>query len=406
MNQENDQRMRELHGAIFALLARESDAGLTEAAGLCRKLPEPADAAEAALAQHALMECGFRLETAQDPALAAGFYERLAGAPWADLAHRSNAQYRLAIVRFATGDAEGSLEACQTAVAPGSDPHIRAVARFFLVHLLKWEKRWEEAAEEADLVLADVPEGVSRLDVLLQRTTCLTRAGRGDAAMAGLELPPPGSPIPPMSARLWMEAAFGLEESGDLPAAGALYDGLLAQEGLPDEVRVNANFRNGLVRESRMDWRESRRLYEAAIGGPPCFPDAQREARQRLANLLLNMEEYALAEAHFAALSAMEDRPRGERARFHLQRAKCLWNSRAGGEALAELAKCRELCPGSEAEVKAELLRAEIYVHQGDRRAAAECCRRVAEHPSAEPLTKAAALAYAAQFPPGRASQR
>ena len=118
------------------------------------------------------------------------------------------------------------------------------------------------------------------------------------------------------------------------------------------------------------------------------------------------MEEYALAEAHFAALSAMEDRPRGERARFHLQRAKCLWNSRAGGEALAELAKCRELCPGSEAEVKAELLRAEIYVHQGDRRAAAECCRRVAEHPSAEPLTKAAALAYAAQFPPGRASQR
>ena len=406
MNQESDRRIRELHEAICALLAQESEAGLAKAAGLCRELPEPPNAASAALAQRALMECGFRLETAQDPAWASVFYERLAGAPWADAAHRSNAQYRLAIVRLATGDAAGSLRACQAAVAPGSDPHIRAVARFFLVHLLKLENRWEEAAAEADLVLADVPAGISRLDVLLQRTTCLARAGRVDAATAGLELPAPGSPLPPMSARLWMEAGFGLEESGGLAAAEALYDGLLAQSGLPDEVRVNANFRNGLVRELRMDWESSRRLYEAAIEAPPCFLEAQREARKRLANLLLAMEEYSLAEAHFAALSVIAELPRGERAGFHLQHARCLWNSREGDRALAELAKCSELSPGSETEVKAEMLRAEIYVQQGDRRAAAECCRRVAEHPGAEPLTRAAALAYAAQFPPGRTAQR
>jgi tetratricopeptide (TPR) repeat protein len=406
MNQESDQKIRELHGAIFTLLAQESEAGLAEAARQCRELPEPPDVAGAALAQHALMECGFRLETAQDPALASVFYERLAGAPWADAAHRSNALYRLAIVRLAAGDAEGSREVCQAAVAPGADPHIRAVARFFLVHLLKRENRWEQAAAEADLVLADPPAGVSRLDILLQRTTCLARAGRVDGATAGLELPAPGSPLPPVSARLWMEAAFGLEESGDLEAAGTLYDGLLAQAGLPDEVRVNASFRNGLVRELRMDWEGSRRLYEAAIGAPPCFPEAQREARKRLANLLLGMEEYSLAEAHFAALGAMAELPRLERAGFHLQRARCLWNNRAGAQALEELAQCSELGPGSDAEVKAEVLRAEIYVQQGNRRAAAECCRRVAEHPNAEPLTKAAALAYAARFPPGRASQR
>ncbi|MGA3099118.1 MAG: hypothetical protein ABSF25_21890 [Bryobacteraceae bacterium] len=406
MNQESGQRIRELYGAICALLAQESGAGLAEAARLCQELPDPPDAAGAALAQHALMECGFRLETAQNLPLAAGFYERLAGAPWGDAAHRSNAQYRLAIVRLASGDAEGSLKACEAAVAPGSDLHIRAVARFFLVHLLKRENRWEEAAAEAGLVLADAPAGISRLDVLLQRTICLARAGRVDTATAGLELPAPGNPLPPMSARLWMEAAFGLEESGDLAAAGTLYDGLLAQAGLPDEVRVNASFRNGLVCEQRMDWEASRRLYEAATGAPPCFPGAQREARKRLANLLLGMEEYSLAEAHFAVLSATEELPRGERAGFHLQRAQCLWNNRAGAQALAELARCGELSPGSETEVKAEVLRAEIYVQQGDRRAAAECCRRVAQHPSAEPLTKAAALAYAAQFPPGRASQR
>ena len=405
MNQENDQRMRELHGAIGALLAQGNEAGLAEAARLCQELPEPSDAAGAALAQQALMECGFRLETAQDPALASVLYERLAGAPWADAAHRSNAWYHLAIVRLANGDAEGSLAACQAAVAPGSDPHIQAVGRFYLVHLLKRAKRWEEGAAEAELVLADAPAGISRLDILFERTTCLARAGRVDAA-AGLELPAPGNLLSPMSARLWMEAAFGLEESGDLAAAEALYDGLLGQEGLPDEVRVNANFRNGLVREQGMDWEASRRLYEAAVDAPPCFPEAQREARKRLAILLLNMEEYSLAEAHFAALSAMAEAPRAERAGFHLQRAKCLWNNSAAEEALAELAKCRELCPGAEVEVKAELLRAEIYVQQGDRRAAAECCRRVAQHPSAEPLTKAAALAYAARFPPGKASRR
>jgi tetratricopeptide (TPR) repeat protein len=406
MSQEEDQRIYELHGAIFACLADGyNEESLATAGKLCCELPEPSPLT-CNLVQHALMECGFRLETAQDLALASRFYERLAGAPWADPAHRSNAQYRLAIVRLELGDIEGSRKVCQAAAAPGSDPHIRGMARVFLVYLLKRENRWKEAAAEADVVLADVPAGISRLDILLQRTTCLARAGSLDAATSGLELPAPGSSIPPMTARLWMEAAFGLEESGDLAVAGALYDGLLAQEGLPDEVRVNASFRNGLVRELRMDWEVSRRLYEAAIGGPPCFLGAQREARKRLAELLLTMEEHSLAAAHFAALSAMEELPRAERAGFHLQRAKCLWNKGAGDEALSELTACSELCPGSEAEVKAEVLRAEIYLQKGDRRAAAECCRRVAEHPSAEPLTRTAALAYVTQFPPRNASQR
>jgi len=99
---------------------------------------------------------------------------------------------------------------------------------------------------------------------------------------------------------------------------------------LPDEVRVNASFRNGLVRELRMDWEVSRRLYEAAIGGPPCFLGAQREARKRLAELLLTMEEHSLAAAHFAALSAMEELPRAERAGFHSSaRSACGTRGRA-----------------------------------------------------------------------------
>jgi tetratricopeptide (TPR) repeat protein len=405
MSQEIDKGIRELCSAISGLAAQESDTALAEAARMCRELPEPS-AETGPLAQHALIDCGFRLETAENPAAAAELYERVARAPWADLAHRSNALYRLAIVRLAMGDPDGSRRACEAAAAADSDPHIRSVARVFLVHLLKRESRWREAAEVADMVLAAVPPGVSRLDVLLERTTCLARSGRPDAATAGLELPAPGSVIAPMTARLWMEAAFGVEEGGDLTAAAALYDRLLAQEGLPGEVRVNANFRNGLVRELSMDWEASRRLYETAIDAPPCFPAAQREARKRLAELLLTLEECTEAAAHFAALSAMEELPRVERAGFRVQRARCLWNGGAAEQALAELAACRELAPGSEAEVKAEILRAEIYLHQGNRAAAAECCRRVAEHPCAEPMMKAAALAYAERYPPPGASQR
>ena len=397
--------MRELHGAIGALLAQGNEAGLAEAARLCQELPEPSDAAGAALAQQALIgmwiQAGDRAGSGLGLRIVREVGRRTLGRCGPSLQRLVSPGHRAAR-EWRRGRQPGSLSG---GGGPGSDPHIQAVGRFYLVHLLKRAKRWEEGAAEAELVLADAPAGISRLDILFERTTCLARAGRVDAA-AGLELPSPGNLLSPMSARLWMEAAFGLEESGDLAAAGALYDGLLGQEGLPDEVRVNANFRNGLVREQGMDWEASRRLYEAAVDAPPCFPEAQREARKRLAILLLNMEEYSLAEAHFAALSAMAEAPRAERAGFHLQRAKCLWNNSAAEEALAELAKCRELYPGAEVKVKAELLRAEIYVQQGDRRAAAECCRRVAQHPSAEPLTKAAALAYAARFPPGKASRR
>jgi tetratricopeptide (TPR) repeat protein len=405
MNQDSDQRIRDSCAAISGLMAQENGDALAEAARLCRELPEPS--AEASpLVQHALIECGFRLETEERPAEAAVLYERVANAPWADQAHRSNGLYRLAIVRHGMGDLDGSRKACQAAAAPASDPHIRGLANVFLVHLLKRESRWKEAAEMAELVLADVPDGISRLDILLERATCLARAGCVDAATAGLELPAPGSTVPPMTARLWMEAAFGLEESGDLTAAGALYDRLLSQTGLPDEVRVNASFRNGLVRELSMDWSASRKLYEAAVGPPFCFPAAQHEARKRLAELLLTLDESNLAAAHFAALYAIEELPRAERAGFHLQRARCLWNSGAAEEALAELDACRELAPGSEAEVKAEILRAEVYLHQGNRLAAAECCRRVAGHPSAEPMMKAAALAYAEKYAPSGASRR
>ncbi len=47
------------------------------------------------------------------------------------------------------------------------------------------------------------------------------------------------------------------------------------------------------------------------------------------------------------------------------------------------------------------MLRAEIHMQRGNELEAAECCRRVAQHPSAEPLMRTAAMAYASRFPRG-----
>jgi len=398
MTQTTDQRVRELHGAIFACLADGAEPGLAEAARLCGQFPEPSPLTRD-LAQHALMETGFRLETEGNLALARPLYERLAEAAWADAAHRTNAQYRLALVRLELGDTAGSLEACQAAVAPDGDPHLRQVARLFLAHVLKCEHRWEEAAREFALVVAEVPPEASRFDVLLQLTTCLVRSGRVYSSITPLELPPPGSPISEMTARLWMEAGFAVEESGDLGNAAALYERLLEQSRLPGEVLANAIFRCGLICELRADWEAARRLYEAAIRVPQGLPTAQQEARKHLASLLLLLEEHGAAAQHLAVLCSSQGLSNAERAGLHLQQARCLFSAGAVDAALSQLEVCRSLCAGSETEVSAELLLAEIFQRQGDSRAAAECCRRIAEHPCAEPLTKAAALAYAAQAP-------
>ncbi|MGA2183525.1 MAG: hypothetical protein ABSH47_10895 [Bryobacteraceae bacterium] len=394
MKKESDPRIRELHREIFASLAGGGGEGLTHAARLCGELPDPSPSTYA-LVQHALMECAFRLERARDLVSASPLYERLAAAPWADAAHRTNAQYRLAIVRLASGDAAGSLEACQAALAPDADAQFRAPARFFLLHLLKEERRWEEAVAELGLVLDDPPAGVSRFDLHLLLTTCLARSEQLDKATAHVELPEPGGSVSEATARLWMEAAFALEEGGALPAAAAWYDRLLAQTGLPEDVLSNASFRYGLVCELRMDWETGRRLYEAAVAESEHVPVIRWAARQRLARLLAMLEEYKTAAGHFEVLCARTDAPDAERAALRLEYAKCLWNMRQAHAAQTELLACRELYPGSELEVKADLLLAEIFMQQGDRTAAAECCRRIAGHPSAEPLTKAAALAYA-----------
>ena len=396
MNEGFDTGIREWHRAVFTALADGGLDGLANAAGLCAESPEPSSQTSG-LVEHALMECAFRLETARDLTRAAPLYQRLAEAPWADACHRTNAWYRLAIVRMEMGDIAESVDACQAAVAPGADSRFLAQARLLLVHLLKRQTRWEESLAELGRVLSDPTAQVPHLELLLQVTTCRARLGRTDAAQVPLELPPPGSSVSETTARLWMEAAFAVEESGDWRTAGAMYDRLLAQNGLPCDVLVNASYRCGLVAELRMDWEAGRRLYEAAITAPQCLPTVHKAAHQRLAELLLLLEEYELAASHFETLCANPELSDTERAALLLQRARCLWSLRDADRARSDLSACRALCPGSELEVRADLLLAEIFVQQGDQNAAAECCRRIAAHPGAEPLTKAAALAYAAQ---------
>ncbi len=55
-----------------------------------------------------------------------------------------------------------------------------------------------------------------------------------------------------------------------------------------------------------------------------------------------------------------------EHASLHLQLARCLWEDGQADRALLELNTVGELCTGSELEVQAEMLRAEIHMQRGN----------------------------------------
>ncbi len=95
--------------------------------------------------------------------------------------------------------------------------------------------------------------------------------------------------------------------SGAAGAASELDDRLLEQQGVAGRCASQRLLSQRPGEGTAVGLGASRRLYEAAMSGPPSFSAAQREAQKRLAGLLVGMEEYELAAEQLGVLIANPD---------------------------------------------------------------------------------------------------
>ncbi|HYO83179.1 MAG TPA: tetratricopeptide repeat protein [Bryobacteraceae bacterium] len=370
--------------AIEAAL-RSSD--LDRAEALSSALLPGTGAREAA----AVYETAYALEVAALPGRAAALYTRVFEDPSTDDLTRICAALRSGVTLGGAGRTGDALPMLAIA-AQSTDRAIRDSAVLARLHLLVQAAQWERILADTDRMQAD-----GCLGEVVQLHRVLARV---HLATAGDDEPIPQR-LHPSAAVLAMHVGFTAENAGYSVLALRLFELILATSELPEGVRTHAHCRAGVVLDRLYRWEEAEHHFRAAVDGSDPHPLARAEALRRLGNLHYLTDNFEGALPLFNALRNEPAASGAQRAEAMLRYGTSLLRLGRFTEAAAALQHCREEAygAGTDTEVRAELLMAEIAEEQRNYAVARDCYRRAVHHPSADPLTRAAALTRLQDLP-------
>ncbi len=386
----------ELYTQISARLQAGSPADVREAYNLCGQFP-PCTPEGRSYIDDARMRTGLALEQGGDPDRAEDLYQQLLRDPRSDLRHRCSAYFRSGYISAKAGKLDEAVEAYQQAVRLDALAEVTLLARQELAGILLLENRHAEALPHLETLLSDPAfRDPPRLVFHLWYGICLCKTGLLDRARAvrlGTGLPAPGTRLDTNTTGLWTYLASLLEPEQP-EVSRELYSRFLEMEGIPGDVITNSYFRLGMVCETLTDWEAAARFYRQAMDSHHSYPPAQVLARFRLAEMLYLSEEYESAADLLSGLGNAPELSVVQQLKAQLYCGICLLRAGKLEQARLEFESCRNR-PGAAPngfEVQADLYLAELFESRGDRDAARECYQRVIRNPSAEPLTRAAAL--------------
>jgi tetratricopeptide (TPR) repeat protein len=382
---------------IRDLLDAGTEVSKLDAARLCEQLPQGSPA-DAALIADLIFNTAFALEQGGRTDAARPLYSRILADDHTPDNYRSNAALRIALDELASGQTGTALPLLRRALDPLPGPSVAAAAALHLFPLLMSIEAWSEAASVAAIARALPYREEPHMPLLWDLRALRCRAHMGEVAIDDdtcedirhlVE-----AEVVIESASAWMEAAFTLEQLGCLAHGRRLYERVIEAPRLPPGMRTNAQYRLGIVLDRMLAFDEAERHLRAAAESSDPFPAAQSEARMRIATLHFLMDDFEGALPDLIHLRSDPGASARIRAEAQLKYGTCLFRLRRASEARAELLACRdpEMGGGTESEVKADLLLAEIAEGQSDFQEASDCFNRIVLHPSAEPLTRASAL--------------
>jgi len=382
---------------IFRLLVipAPTEAEAHEAARLCELLPAH-DAARIRTVTDCLMTAAALLERLGLSSTAIRLYRRVVSLDLADRAALDNAGMRLGLLLHHAGNQEEALPVLRHALSPGVSPAVLTGGALALLEILASLQCWGEARELVHRILAEArPDDAQRV-LFWELLDIRYRAHLGEIQEFDEEaigILPAERPQGPDLASAWMSAGLYLEVSGYLPQSRVFYEILLEANCLPTGMRTDLHYRLGIVLDRLLAFDEAERHLLAAVNSDDPFPAAQAEARLRLANLRFLMDDFAAVLPDFEELRRTASSGY-VRAESQFKYAICLLRLGRLQKAHAEFVRCREvgLADGTEFEVKADLMLAEMAEQSQNWSEAAICYERIIHNPISEALTKAAAL--------------
>lgn len=389
---------------IFRLLQRKRDEDdILEANRLCDLLPQhPTEYVDSVV--HALMGVGLELERIARPNTASRLYRRVIAIPDAEEQNRRNAYFRLGFLHVIDNKLDEAAPLLHAAIEGTDNKVIIRQAVEYLVHIHALRAEWTEGLQVVAAGAA-VSEDDPQESLFWTLRGVHFRAHLNEIEEydeAAENILPEDLPQSPRVAQAWFDAGHALEVSGYLSQARVFYEELLDSTVLPPGLSTRLRFRLGVVLDRLMMFREAQAMLHAAVISEDPDPESQTEARLRLANLRFLMDEFDAVIGDFEDLRRTGGSAR-VRAESQLRYATCLLRLGKSAESKRELETSRtELLHGTEFEVKADLMLAEMAENAADRTAAVDAYERVIHNPLSEPLTKAAALARVAALRKGR----
>jgi len=384
--------------AIYAEVHRLVQPGagkreIAEAARLCDLLPQDrSDHPELVL--NSLMTVAFELEKAGSPNIAANLYRRVLDFPEVDAHHRCNGSFRLGLLLLNGENHNDAVDLLHEALDGNENlALIRAIVET-LADMHARVCQWQEAREVVAWAVERTEHEPQESLYWQLRDVHLRAHGQeiADYDQTAATLLPSTRPESAGVATVWFQTAVALESCGYLTQARVFYDELMKCSELPPGMRTRLLYRLGLVLDRLMYFREAQEHLHAAVVSDDPEPEAQSEARMRLANLRFLMDEFDAAIDDFEDLrrTGVNGRVRSE---SQIRYATCLIRLGRQDEARLELEQSRTgLLNGTEFEVKADLMLAEMAESSENYKVAMICYDRVIHNPLSEPLTKAAAL--------------
>lgn len=381
--------------AVCEYLQANSEEAALAAAAACNELwPVPRESAAATA--RAVIDTGIRLECWNRREDAENLYRLIIAEPLIPAADRASAHLRLASILATGPHSDEAVQHARLAMneAAGNTALFESAAMLAL-QILSSEEKWAEAlpAAEAALSVATAPQSIQwvQLHVLL----CSLHTGHPAEACAAALL---SQRIEPGFEGTWMHIGWIAEQHGYFAISRSFYERIAACESAPLRMRTNAHYRLGLVLDRLLSFDLAEYHLRQAVEAPACFPEAQTEARLRLANLRYLMDDFEAALPHYDQLRTNPEASAQTGAEARLKYGICLLRLNRYNEATRALQSFRGETDSGEQQVKVDLLLAEIAEAQRDWQAARHCYSRIAAHPSAEPLTRAAALARLQQI--------
>ncbi len=378
---------------ICRYLRRGGENNVAEANRLCEQLAQ-SPAEHLSLAVAALINVGVEMERIGRPNGAQRLYRRVLSMQGVDEPNRRNASVRLGLLLAADNRHEEAIPLLYDAIEDNTDLNMVRPAVETLVYIHSCRSEWEEARDIAALG-AEVNAGDPQESLFWHLRYVQFRAHRNDVEEyddSASSLLTGVRPETPRTASAWFDAAMALEVSGYLPQSRIFYQELLNCKPLPPGMRTRAMYRVGMVLDRLMQFREAQAMLHAAVISDDTEPEAQAEARLRLANLRFLMDEFDAVIDDFEDLRRTGTTGR-IRCESQIRYATCLMRLGNAEAAKAELEQSRQsLLQGTEFEVKADLMLAEMAENESNRAEAMAAYERIMHNPLSEPLTKAAAL--------------